>query len=180
MSEKKKPKGDGKEKQIAGFSWPHLVAAHNFLAQEHFYPTNGVTHRDIHDSAQHGDIVAQAYIGSLRKAVLSDIGNGIPWPYSFTETLLLGHIRRGNEILCELARTGRPSACAELWGEALKLSKAFCELALKYPEPFKFHARQSLYMPSIRTTNPKFTADSKAIAEAIELSAETVGGKARG
>jgi hypothetical protein len=37
MSDKKKTKDERKEKQIAGFSWPHLVAAHNFLAQEHFY-----------------------------------------------------------------------------------------------------------------------------------------------
>lgn len=32
-------------------------------------------------------------------------------------------------------------------------------------------------MPSIRTTNPDYSADAKAIAEAIELSAETVGDK---
>jgi hypothetical protein len=166
----------GKLKQIT-FSWPDSVTAHNFLAQQYFHPTGDVNRADIYDYAIRGDIVAQAYIFSLRKSVLSDIKEWQPACYAYTETLLLNHIRRGNEILCELAGSGRWSACAELWEEALKLSKVFCELALKHPDAFKGRARQSLYMPSIRTTNPKFSADSKAIGEAIELSAETVGAK---
>jgi hypothetical protein len=175
VNKQKKTQAEETLKQIT-FSWPDCVAAHNFLAQQHFYPTGGLNRADIYDFAMRGDIVAQAYIFSLRKSVLSDIKDGQPAFYSYTETVLLNHIRRGNEILCELAGNGRLSACGELWEESLKLSKALCELALKYPEAFKARARKSLYMPSIRTTNPKFSADAKAIGEAIELSAETVGG----
>ena len=58
---------------------------------------------------------------------------------------------------------------------ALKLTETFSKLALENPAPFKAKARQSLFMPSVRAKNPKFTADAKAIADAIDLSAATVG-----
>src|SRR5580693_1760637 len=125
MHRKKKTKDDEKGKRMRASSWTHFVEAHNFLAQQYFCPTEDVNRRKIYEFAMLGDIVAQAYISSLRKSVLSDIKEGQPAPYSYTETLLLNHIRRGNDILCELAKTGRSSACAELWEEALKLSKAF-------------------------------------------------------
>lgn len=101
MSKKNKTEGDGNEKEITVLPWLHCVAAHNFLAQQHFHPTGEVNRAKIYDFAMRGDIVAQAYIYSLRTSVLSDINEGHPAPDLYTERLLLNHIRRGNEILCE-------------------------------------------------------------------------------
>jgi hypothetical protein len=94
-------------------------------------------------------------------------------------------------MLCQLARLERWHACEELWEQADKLVRTLGELALKNPKPFRRKARNSLFMPSLRV-RPKqvksvkrkkekwidpFLGNSVAIAEAVELSADTIGGK---
>ena len=154
--------------------WQRSAEYHRMMAEWYrFQPWEGIQVQDLLDFAMYGELVAQCYLHALRKAVPElprQRGN-------YFERLLLAHIGRLNEMLCELAREGRWGACNELWDQALKLTETFSELAVKQPTVFRAKARQSLFMPSIRTRNPRFTADAKAIAEAIELSAETVGGK---
>lgn len=181
----KKPKTEKSQKQedhvvanpTGGFSWQAFVEAHTFCAEQSFSKREGVTPEDIAQFAQTGDFVAQHYLRSLHSAVPTSFEQQRPFVPSGVEEMLVRHVRRLNEMLCELARAGRWVACEELWDQALKLSETFSELALKHPEPFKSKARQSLYMPSVRARNPKFTADAAAIAEAVDLSASTVGDK---
>lgn len=49
------------------------------------------------------------------------------------------------------------------------LSEAFTRLALVHPKEFMACAENSLTMPSIRSRNSKYTADSEAISNAINL-----------
>ena len=130
---------------------------------------------------------------ALRKAVPDEPEKPVLWgiPLNLSERILFFHIQRLNEALCQLARAARWHACQELWDQAVKLVSTFNELALKHPDPFKSKARLALFMPSLRTpprqisarkrANPKwvdpFLGDSVNIAQAIELSAETVGAK---
>ena len=156
--------------------WDRSVEYHKCLAEWYYFaPWEGITLGDLMDFAMYGDLVAQAYLYALGKAIPS--AGDTRAPSNYFERLLLAHARRLNELVCELARAGRWAACMELWDQALTLSETFSELALQNPAPFKTKARQSLFMPSVRAKNPDFTADAEAIAEAIELSAETVGDK---
>ena len=179
----KKPQKAGKKKQKqrkgggAAFSWPQCLEAHNLCAEQHVFPREGVTEADVAEFAMSGDIVAQAYLYSLRRAVPSAAETRRPLVPSYVETLLMAHVRRLNNLLCELATIGRWIPCEELWEQALNLTETFSKLALQNPAPFKAKAQQSLFMPSVRAKQRKFTADATAIADAIELSAKTVGDK---
>lgn len=170
----KNEKSKEKSKDNAGLNWFHCVEYHTNLARWYQFGWKGIIERDLIDFAMYGDIVSQAYLNGLYKGLPPAGKAEFQMPH-YLERLLLAHIERLNEILCILAKEGRRGACRTLWEQALKLNQTFSELALKNPGPFRPYARHSLYMPSIRTKNPKFTADAKAIAEAIELSAETVG-----
>src|SRR6266478_9527454 len=145
------------------------------------------------DEAWRADALAQSYFNALRKAVPDESEKPVFYgiPLNISERILLSHVQRLNEMLCQLARAERWHACEELWAQADKLVRTFSELALKNPEPFKSKARKSLFMPSLRVP-PKqirstkrrsrkwvdpFLGDSVNIAQAIELSADTVGGK---
>jgi hypothetical protein len=139
------------------------------------------------------DLIAQAYFQALRRAIPDEPETPVVWgiPLNFSERLLFEHIRSLNEMLCQLARAERWHACEELWDQADKLVRTLSELALKNPEPFKRKARNSLFMPSLRVppkrikstkrANEKwidpFLGNSVAIAQAVELSADTVGAK---
>jgi hypothetical protein len=148
---------------------------------------------DSEESAWRADMIAQAYFHALRRAVPDEPELPVLWgiPLNLSERILLFHVQRLNEVLCQLARAGRWHACEELWDQADKLVRTFAELALKDPEPFKNKARKSLFMPSLRAP-PKqirsrkranikwvdpFLGDSVNIAQGIELSADTVGAK---
>lgn len=139
------------------------------------------------------DVIAQAYLQALRRAIPDEPETPVVWgiPLNFSERLLFEHIRSLNEMLCQLARAERWHACEELWDQANKLVRTLSELALKNPKPFKRKARNSLFMPSLRVpprqikstkrTKEKwidpFLGDSVAIAQAVELSADTIGAK---
>lgn len=75
------------------------------------------------DSALTADLIAQAYLKALRRAV----PKGAETPVlpgialNISERLLLAHIRRLNQMLCQLSRAGRWHACEELWDQAYKL-----------------------------------------------------------
>jgi len=139
------------------------------------------------------DLLAQAYLQALRRRIPNEPETPVLWgmPLNFSERLLFEHIRTLNEMLCQLARLERWHACEELWEQADKLVRTLGELALKNPKPFRRKARNSLFMPSLRV-RPKqvksakrtkekwidpFLGNSVAIAEAVELSADTIGGK---
>lgn len=156
--------------------WNRSVAYHRYMAEWYYFqPWEGITESDLADFAMYGDMVAQSYLWALRKAVSPPRKDGNPVGYF--ERLLLAHVRTLNDMLCDLARGGHWGANNELWDQALKLTETFSELALKNPAVFRGKAQQSLFMPSIRTRNPNFTADAAAIADAIQLSAESVGSK---
>jgi hypothetical protein len=158
-----------------GATWEQRVENLKLISEWYWYsPWDGITKDDLLHFAMYGDIVAQVYFHALRKASAFDEVTHQLFPNNF-EDLLLKHIRRLNEALCEMAKNGRLTASQELWDQSLKLTEAFSELALKNPDLFKTKARQSLFMPSIRSKNPKFSANAKEIAKAVELSAETVG-----
>ncbi|MBE0543582.1 MAG: hypothetical protein IH623_19730 [Verrucomicrobia bacterium] len=172
----------GKDKQAMSAAtnplalWERSVAYHRYMAEWYYFqPWEGVTALHLRDFAMYGELVAQSYLCALRKAVPAPRKNGIPVGYF--EKLLLAHVRRLNDMLCELAREGHWGANNELWDQALKLTETFSELALQNPAVFRGKARRSLFMPSVRTRNPRFTADAAEIAVAIELSAESIGGK---
>jgi hypothetical protein len=74
-----------------------------------------------------------------------------------------------NLQLVRLAEENSPQACRSLWFQAVTLAEAFTRLALVHRDEFRDVAEQSLTMPSLRTRNPKFTADTFAIVEAIGL-----------
>lgn len=142
---------------------------------EFFHPRAGVTEDDLSGFAIMADIVVQAYLLKLKSQVPRTKEHGFRIVPNHLEKMLLSYVRMMNEMLCELARAGRWNASTKLWEQALLLSQTFGELALKNPAPFRSRARKSLYMPSLRARNVKFTADAAAIADQIELSAETVG-----
>jgi hypothetical protein len=172
---KPQSKGSGRQKpQLSdGATWEQRVENLKHISEWYWYsPWDGITEDDLLHFAMYGDIVAQIYFHALRKASSFDEATHPLFPNTF-ENLLLNHIRRLNEALCEMSNKGRQTASQELWDQALKLTEAFSELALKNPDLFKTKARQSLFMPSIRSKNPKFSANAKEIAKAIELSAET-------
>lgn len=148
---------------------------------------------DSDDLAWGADLIAQAYLRALRQAVPDEPEVPVLWgiPLNRSERILFEHIRRLNEMLCQLARAERWHACEELWDQASNLVRIFTELALKNPEPFKNKARNSLFMPSLRVP-PKpvrsrkrskqkwidpFLGDSIEVAQAIELSANTIGAR---
>lgn len=147
---------------------------------------------DSEETAWIADLIAQSYFIALQKAVPDEPEKPVLWgiPLNVSERILLFHIQRLNEVLCQLARAERWHACQELWDQAVKLVSTFSEVSLKYPDPFKSKARQSLSMPSLRVpptvrkskkgrakwTDP-FLGNSPKISEAIELSADTVGAK---
>ena len=149
--------------------------------------------RESQDLLWKADMIAQAYLQALRRAVPDEPESPVLWgiPLNLSERVLLPHVQRLNEMLCQLARAERWHACQELWDQADKLVRTLTDLALKNPEPFKSKARKSLFMPSLRVppkrvrsrkrANPKwvdpFLGDSVEIAQAIELSADTVGAK---
>lgn len=142
--------------------------------------------------AWRADALAQSYLNALRRAVPNEPEKPVLYgiPLNLSERILLSHVRRLNDVLCELARAERWHACQELWDQAIKLVSTFNELALKHPEPFKNKARQSLSMPSLRVppklrkskkgrgkwTDP-FLGDAPKISASIELSADTIGAK---
>jgi hypothetical protein len=74
-----------------------------------------------------------------------------------------------NRQLVRLANIGTPRARAALFYQAKALTEAFIRLAQAYPSDFISSAESALTMPSLRSRNPKFTADSLAIAKAIHL-----------
>jgi hypothetical protein len=144
------------------------------------------------ESAWEADLIAQAYLKALRRAVPDEPETPVLWgiPLNLSERMLLIHIQELNEMLCQLARAERWHACEELWNQASKLVATFSELALKNPEPFKNKARLSLFMPSLRVPPTlrkskkgkskwidPFLGDSPDISQAIELSAQTIGAK---
>jgi hypothetical protein len=138
------------------------------------------------------DAVAQSYFLALHKEVPDEPEQPVLYgiPLNRSERILLLHAERLNEQLCQLARAKRWHACQILWDQAIKLAATFSEVALMYPEPFKNKARWALAMPSLRVppqfrkmNNTKgkwvdpFVSESAEIAEAIELSANTIGAK---
>lgn len=171
-SEKKRVQG---KRHADGLSWARMKESHNLFAEQNVFPRESLTTQDLHNFAMCGDLVAQHYLRSLRAAIPPTPESKRPYVQSYFERLLMSHVRTMNEMLCELASSGRWCACEELWEQALRLTDTFRSLALKNPEPFQIKARHALLMPSVRGRNSKFTADAKAIADAIELSAETVG-----
>src|SRR6266571_5280986 len=140
----------GRKKGVAAFSWPRCLEAHKLCAEQHVFPREGVTEADVSELAMCGDIVAQAYLCSLRSAVPSAVETKKPLIPSYVERLLFAHVCRLNDMLCKLASMGRWTACEELWNQAVKLVTAFSEIALNNPKPFKNKARPSLMMPSLR------------------------------
>lgn len=74
-----------------------------------------------------------------------------------------------NRQLVRLAEENTPQACTSLWFQAKALAEATMRLTLVHPRQFRSVAETSLTMPSIRTRNPKFTADAAMIADAIHL-----------
>jgi hypothetical protein len=188
MARRKSRSPSGKAKRKLPKGWARLFKAHNSRVEGYLL---GKNEDDFdYDSVSLADIVAQAYFSSLRRAVPSTGETKRPYVPLYVERLLIAHIGRLNEMLCEMARAGRWTSCEELWDQALKLTTVFSELAQKNPNPFKTKARQSLYMPSLRVP-PKpisksrmrqkwidpFLGDSVNVAHAIELSANTVGAK---
>jgi hypothetical protein len=148
---------------------------------------------DPEGAAWMADWIAQSYFMALRKAVPDEPEKPVLYgiPLNISERILLSHVQRLNEMLCQLARAERWHACEELWAQADKLVRTFSELALKNPAPFKNKARKSLFMPSLRVP-PKqvrskrrrnrkwvdpYLGDSVNISQAIELSADAVGAK---
>lgn len=138
------------------------------------------------------DLIAQSYFMALRKGVPNEPEKPVLWgiPLNLSERILLLHIQRLNEVLCELARAERWHACQELWDQAVKLTSTFSEVALKHPDPFKSKARLALSMPSLRVPprlrkarngsakwSDPFLGNAPKISEAIGLSADTVGAK---
>jgi len=168
-------KTEGADSSGATFNLAHCFENHQLFVEEYFDPREGVTERDLFDFAVMGDLITQGYFLQLKKQVPLKRENEYPLIPHHLEKMLLSHVSRLNDMLCELARAGRWNAGAQLWDEALKLSQTFGELALKHPAPFRMRARRALFMPSVRAKNPKYTADAKTIANQIELSAETVG-----
>jgi len=71
--------------------------------------------------------------------------------------------------LVRLAEERVPHSCMHLWGQAKTLTEAFSRIALVQPESFRTVAERSLTMPSMRTRNLDYSADSIAIADAIHL-----------
>jgi hypothetical protein len=145
------------------------------------------------DELWRADLIAQAYMTALRKAVPDEPEKPVVYgiPLNISERILLFHIERLNDMLAELARAERWHACEQLSIQTDKLLRTFSELALKNPAPFKAKARKSLFMPSLRVP-PKqvkskkgrnrkwldpYLGDSVSISQAIELSADTVGAK---
>lgn len=182
-----KPSAEGKSsrrqkpKPNVGNHWQARVENLSCLCQWYFYsPWEGITEKDLLHFVAYGDVVAQVYFVALRKAGADCASRNLPHSLQFPNNFddcLFEHIKNLNEYLCEIARAGSLPASQELWDQALKLTNTFSELALKKPGLFKAKSRQSLYMPSIRSKNPKFTANAKEIAAAIELSSETVGAR---
>lgn len=158
-------------------SWEYLLERHRLFLEHNFWPIEGIRDYEVEMFAREGDFVTQCFLSHLRQRIpeLGEIrrpvvGDGM-------EDLLLRHVQRLNETLCDLARLGRWQAGEVLFEQALLLAQTFGELAVKNPRPFRAKARRSLYMASVRTKNPKFTADAKAIAGMIQLSADTVGAR---
>lgn len=101
--------------------------------------------------------MAQLYLRGLRVSI-PELGKIHPsLVEDYVEERLLDHVRRLNGRLCESARLGRWQACGLLFDQAMMLAQTFAELALVNPRPHRLKARRSLYMPSVRSRNPRFT-----------------------
>lgn len=74
-----------------------------------------------------------------------------------------------NRQLVRLADRGTPRSREALFYQAKALTEAFIRLAQAYPSDFISSAESSLTMPSLRSKNPKYTADALAISKAIHL-----------
>lgn len=148
--------------------------------------------RESQDEAWTADCIAQSYFMALRRAVPDEPEKPVLYgiPLNLSERILFTHIERLNDMLCQLTRASRWHACQVLWDQSVKLINTFSEVALTYPDPFRSRARLALAMPSLRVpptlrkskngrakwTDP-FLGNAPKIAEAIELSADTVGAK---
>lgn len=84
-------------------------------------------------------------------------------------TCLISRAHHLNSQLLRLAAARRPGACGHLFFEANRFAKTFIRLAQAHPEDFIESAESSLMMPSLRTSDPKYTADAAVIARAIHL-----------
>lgn len=74
-----------------------------------------------------------------------------------------------NRQLVRLAEKGVLGARRTVFYQAKVLTEAFIQLAQAHPNDFISPAETALTMPSLRSKNPKYTADAEAIAKAIHL-----------
>jgi hypothetical protein len=74
-----------------------------------------------------------------------------------------------NLQLVRLADKGVPDARRAVFYQAKMLTEAFIRLAQAYPNDFTSPAESALTMPSLRSRNPKYTADAEAIGKSIHL-----------
>ena len=82
---------------------------------------------------------------------------------------LKSHLDYLNPQLVRLAVKGVLGARRTVFYQAKMLTEAFIKLAQAHPDDFISHAETALTMPSLRSKNPKYTADAEAIAKAIHL-----------
>lgn len=82
-----------------------------------------------------------------------------------------------NRQLIRLAEQGVPGARKSVFYQAKRLAEAFIRLSQAYPADFVNVAESALTMPSLRTRNPQYTADSEAIAKAIHLAEKHPAGR---
>jgi len=74
-----------------------------------------------------------------------------------------------NRQFVRISEDRAPEACFHLWYQTLDLAGAVVRLCEIFPEEFRGMAESSLFMPSLRARNPKFTCNSEAIGKAIHL-----------
>lgn len=144
------------------------LAKHDKEVEEMRSDPRGTLHA-AHEAIDHGTTLLLRLIesGLLHQELHSTDGEDFSSDEAFD--CLASRIDYLTRQLVRLAEKKTPHACMHLWCQAKTLAEAFGRLALIHPQEFRSVAESSLTMPSLRACNPKFSADSSAIAAAVHL-----------